>query len=48
MLCRTFVFQHTFNPAAFGFEDQRRLVKLPFPREMRNAALFAANNPDRC
>src|SRR5215472_14110129 len=47
MLSRTFVFQNTFNPAAFGFEDQRLLVKLPFSREMWNAALLAADNPDR-
>ena len=33
MFRRTFVFQHTFNPACFGFDDQRLFIKLPFSRK---------------
>src|SRR5262249_34775103 len=47
MLGRAFIFQNALSQTSFHFDDQRLLVKLPLSRNVRNAALLTAHNPDR-
>ncbi|MFZ2079552.1 MAG: hypothetical protein WAV38_23465, partial [Xanthobacteraceae bacterium] len=45
MLRRGFIFQHALNTVIFNFNHKSLFVESPFPRPVRDAALFSADNP---